>query len=101
MNRVRVQIRDGKTEIVVAPDQVAVLDAIAQEFFLAEKCADTRMLRLPQKRPEVDDLLDAVIELQTQAVTPHVLGVGHVDDGRVHGSGLVIFSVEKDLWSTK
>jgi hypothetical protein len=39
--------------------------------------------------------------MQAQAVAPRVLGVRNVDDARVHGSGLVIFSVETDLWSTK
>jgi hypothetical protein len=101
MNRVRVQIRDGKTQIVVSPNQISVLDAIGQESILAEKCADVGMLRITEKWPEVDDLFASVVELQAQAVAADMLGIRDVDNGRVHGSGLVIFSVETDLWSTK
>jgi hypothetical protein len=42
------------------------------------------MLGLTQERPEVDDLLGGIVELQTQAITTHMLGTRDVDDCWIH-----------------
>ncbi len=101
VDRVGVQVRYRKAQVIVSPNQVSVIDAVVQEFFFGKECANVRVLGIAQERTEVDDLFGAVIELQAQAVASYVLRVCHIDDGRVHGSGLVIFSVETDLWRTK
>jgi hypothetical protein len=44
------------------------------------------MLGLTQERPEVDDLLGGIVELQTQAITTHMLGTRDVDDCWIHES---------------
>ena len=98
---VGVQIGDGEAQIVVAPDQISVFEAVGEEFFLIEKSPGVRMLGITQERPEVDDLLGGVVELQTQAITTHMLGSRDVDDCWIHGSAFVIFSGETDLWRTK
>jgi len=96
-----VKIGDRETQIVVAPDQIPVFKPVAAEKFLGQKRPDPGMLRIMQKRTEVDDLLGGIIELQSQAVSAHVLGMRNTDDGWIHESSLVIFSAETDLWRTK
>ena len=78
------QVGDGEAYIVVAPDQISVFEAVGEEFFLIEKSPGVRMLGITQERPEVDDLLGGVVELQTQAITTYMLGTRDVDDCWIH-----------------
>ena len=95
------KIGDREAKIVVAPDQISVFKAVTTEIFLGKKRPDIGMLRITQEGTEVDDLLGGIIELQSQAVSAHVLGMRNIDDGWIHESALVIFSAETDLWRTK
>ena len=98
---VRVQIGNGETQIVVTPDEIAVLETEGAKLVGLEKSAHLRMLRVPQKRPKVDRLFATVIEPQAKTIIARLFDACDVDDWRVHGSCLVIFSRETDLWSTK
>ena len=95
------QVGNGETQIVVTPDEITMLEAEGAELVRLEKGTHFGMLRVPQKRPEVDRLFATVVEPQAKTIIARLFDARDVDDWRVHGSCLVIFSRETDLWSTK
>jgi hypothetical protein len=59
------------------------------------------MLRSPEEGGEVDGLFTAIVEPEAKTTVAGLLNARDVYDGWFHGSCLVIFSREIDLWRTK
>jgi len=98
---VRVQVGSGEAQVVITPDEIAMLHTEGAELIGFKKDAHFGMLRIPKKGSEIDLLLNAVVEPQTKAIIACLLDAYDIDDWRIHGSCLVIFSRETDLWRTK
>jgi hypothetical protein len=77
---VRVKVGNGETQVVVAPNQIAMLEAEGAELVWLEKGAHFGMLRVPQKGPEVDSLFGTVVERQAKTIVARLLDARDVDD---------------------
>ena len=95
------QVGHRETQVVVTPDEIAMLETECAELVWLEKGANFGMLRIPQKGPKVDRLLATVVEPQAKTIIASLFDSGDVDGRKAHGSCLVIFSRETDLWRTK
>ena len=94
-NLAGVQIGDGENEVVVVPVDVATIERPVQEQFLVEILPDCGVVRLAEKRLEINDRHMSVVERDLQFVSTGVLDAGDFQVGCLgaHLSFLVMISV--------
>jgi hypothetical protein len=95
------QVSDGETKLEVAPHEIATVQTKLPEFGKVEKGTYVRMLGGLQKRPEINDVLETVIEVKAEAVAAKMVRMGDAEAVGIHARRRVMFAEETDLCSTK
>jgi hypothetical protein len=92
IDRPCIQIGNRKAKLVIPPDKLAILDAIALEGRLIEPFPDIRLQGSIEEGAKVDLASRGAIEQYPEAILAKISRIGDVENIRYHFSLLVIVS---------